>query len=96
MTAGYSGTPLPRKLGVSENHRVLLVAAPEGWAIPDLPEGATVRRRRQPRRAGGHRSDVTDKEVRAAVLPTGLVDVKVAALDHDWSALKFVRRSEDR
>jgi hypothetical protein len=45
-----------------------------------------------PRRAAGHTSDITDNEVRAALLPTGLVDVKVAALDDDWSGLQFVWR----
>lgn len=45
-----------------------------------------------PRRAAGHGSDVTGDAVRAAVLPLGLVDVKVAALDDDWSALKVVWR----
>lgn len=49
-----------------------------------------------PRRAGGHRSDVTEDLLRDVVLPTGLVDVKVAALDSDWSGLKFVRRRELR
>jgi hypothetical protein len=49
-----------------------------------------------PRRAGGHESDVTDNVVRAALLPTGLVDVKVAALDADWSGLRFVWRRELR
>jgi hypothetical protein len=49
-----------------------------------------------PRRAGGHTSDVTDNVVRAAVLPLGLVDVKVAALDPDWSALKIVWRRSRR
>jgi hypothetical protein len=49
-----------------------------------------------PRRAGGHSSDITDNVVRAAVLPLGLVDVKVAALDYDWSALKIVWRKELR
>jgi hypothetical protein len=29
--AGYSGTPLPKKLGISEGHRVVLVQAPEGF-----------------------------------------------------------------
>jgi hypothetical protein len=29
-------------------------------------------------------------------LPTGVVDVKVAALDVDWSGLKFVWRKENR
>jgi len=27
------------------------------------------------------------------VLPTGFVDVKVAAVDENWSALKFLRRT---
>lgn len=49
-----------------------------------------------PRRAGGHHSDITDNEIRATVLPLGLVDVKVAALDEDWSALKMVWRKELR
>jgi hypothetical protein len=49
-----------------------------------------------PRKAGGHRSDITDNVVRNAVLPLGLVDVKVAALDDDWSSLKMVWRTELR
>ena len=49
-----------------------------------------------PRRAGGHRSDITDNEIRAVVLPLGLVDIKVAALDDDWSGLKVVWRKELR
>jgi hypothetical protein len=49
-----------------------------------------------PRRAGGHTSDVTENAVREAVLPLGLVDVKVAAIDADWSGLKMVWRKERR
>jgi hypothetical protein len=49
-----------------------------------------------PRRAGGHVSDVTENAIRAAVLPLGLVDVKVAAIDEDWSGLKVVWRRENR
>ena len=49
-----------------------------------------------PRRAGGHTSDLTDGVVREAALALGLVDVKVAALDIDWSALKVVWRKELR
>ncbi len=30
-SAGYSGTPLPRKLGIKEGFRVLFVGAPEGF-----------------------------------------------------------------
>jgi hypothetical protein len=49
-----------------------------------------------PRRAAGHDSDVTDNLVREAVLRTGLVDVKVAAVGEDWSGLRFVWRKERR
>ena len=49
-----------------------------------------------PRKTGGHRSDITENGIRDAVLPHGLVDVKVAALDDDWSALKVVWRRERR
>jgi hypothetical protein len=37
--------------------------------------------------------DVTDQTLRDFVLPYGFVDIKVAAVDTDWSALKFVRRA---
>ena len=36
--------------------------------------------------------DLTEDGVRAAMLPTGWVDVKVCAVDADWSGLKFLRR----
>jgi hypothetical protein len=49
-----------------------------------------------PRKAGGHESDITENAIRDAVLPHGLVDVKVAALDDDWSGLKVVWRLERR
>ncbi|MGE5291224.1 MAG: DUF3052 domain-containing protein [Micromonosporaceae bacterium] len=136
--AGYSGTPLAKKVGIKPGHRVLLKHAPAGWSIPGLPPGAAVSRRvsekanaagvagapditiafcrsrRQlerdvpglvaalpagaalwvawPRRAAGHSSDVTENGLREVLLPLGVVDVKVAALDHDWSGLKFVWR----
>jgi hypothetical protein len=45
-----------------------------------------------PRRAGGHSSDLTDVIVRDAALARGLVDSKVAAIDADWSGLRFTRR----
>ncbi len=36
--------------------------------------------------------DLTEDRVRDFMLPTGWVDVKVCAVDADWSALKFLRR----
>jgi hypothetical protein len=138
--SGQTGTPLARKLGVKAGHRLTLCAAPDGWEIPGLPEGATTVRLAEapppgaaepadvvvafcragvelavavarfapvihpagmlwaawPRRAGGHRSDITDNLVREVALPLGLVDTKVAALDADWSALRLVWRAERR
>src|SRR6478609_4878950 len=40
--AGYSGTPLPKKLGIKPGHRVLLSGAPAGFALTELPDGVTV------------------------------------------------------
>ena len=129
MTAGYSGTPQCKKLGIKDGSRVSLRGAPEGWALTDPPEFepvddgpadvllAFVRAAAEldvvpelaerifpagalwiawPRRAGGHTSDLTDNIVRAAVLPLGLVDVKIAAIDDDWSGMKVVWRVEKR
>jgi hypothetical protein len=134
VTAGYSGTPLAKKLGVTEGHRVTLIRAPRDWSIDEPPANARVTRRRsestsdvviaffndaaslerviesfsrsitldgslwiaRPRRTSGHSSDITDNVVRSVVLPLGLVDVKVAALDDDWSALKMERHKELR
>ncbi len=131
--AGYSGTPLAKKLGIKEGHRLTLVDAPPEWSVPDLPtnvevgaglqepadvviafhrEAAELSSRIEalgqaihpngmvwiawPRKAGGHESDVTENGIRDVVLPLGLVDVKVAALDDDWSGLKVVWRRERR
>jgi hypothetical protein len=49
-----------------------------------------------PRKAAGHVSDLSDQAVRATMLPLGVVDVKVAQLDEDWSGLKFVVRRQLR
>ena len=49
-----------------------------------------------PRRAAGHDSDITDNVVRRHALGLGLVDVKVAAIDDDWSGLRLVWRASER
>ncbi len=45
--AGYSGTPLPRKLGIKEESRVALVNAPRGFGstLGALPDGVNVQSR---------------------------------------------------
>jgi len=42
--AGYSGTPLPRKLGIRAGDRVVALSAPweYGEVVAPLPDGATV------------------------------------------------------
>jgi Protein of unknown function (DUF3052) len=44
-TAGYSGTPLPRKLGIKEGSTVALLGAPDGFPglLEPLPGGVAVR-----------------------------------------------------
>lgn len=49
-----------------------------------------------PRKAAGHVSDVDENAIRDAALELGLVDVKVAAIDTDWSGLKIMWRKENR
>jgi hypothetical protein len=49
-----------------------------------------------PRKAAGHVSDVTENAIRVGALELGMVDVKVAAIDTDWSGLKLMWRKENR
>ncbi|MDQ1482142.1 MAG: hypothetical protein QOF35_218 [Actinomycetota bacterium] len=49
-----------------------------------------------PRRAAGHQSDITENFIRERALPLGVVDVKVAAIDDDWSGLRVVWRVSNR
>jgi hypothetical protein len=45
--AGYSGTPLVRKLGIKPEARLALIGAPDGFdeTLGELPPGVLVRRR---------------------------------------------------
>ena len=45
-----------------------------------------------PKRAASVATDLTEDIVREVALPTGLVDVKVCAVDEVWSGLKLVVR----
>ncbi len=49
-----------------------------------------------PKRASKVPTDVTEDVVREVVLPHGLVDVKVCAVDDVWSGLKLMWRRERR
>jgi hypothetical protein len=47
VSAGYSGTPLVRKLGINPGAAVALIRAPEEFdaVLGEMPEGVTIRRR---------------------------------------------------
>lgn len=49
MTAGYSGTPLPRKLGISEGTTVITIGAPDTFetTLGALPDGVELTDRPQ-------------------------------------------------
>jgi hypothetical protein len=132
MSAGYSGTPQSRKLGLKPGQRVTLDEPPEGWSLQDPPGGllppdpdgaadlivaffrvaveiadrlpalgqriypAGTLWAAWPRRAAGHDSDITDNVLREHALELGLVDVKVAAINNDWSGLRLVWRVRNR
>lgn len=45
-----------------------------------------------PKKAAKVKTDLTEQTFRDLILPTGWVDVKIAAIDDTWSGLKFLRR----
>jgi hypothetical protein len=132
--AGYSGTPLVKKLGIAAGLRLALVDPPADLddSLGPLPDGVAVARRLGPadvvlyfttsraalerdrealgeaiapsgavwvcwpKKASKVPTDVTEDVVREVVLPHGLVDVKVCAVDAVWSGLKVVWRTERR
>ena len=49
-----------------------------------------------PKKASRVETDITEDVIREVVLPIGLVDVKVAAVNETWSGLKLVIRKELR
>lgn len=139
--AGYSGTPLEKKLGLKDGQAAAFVDLPESLAgLAGARNFASVRRAGAnetesleqgldmvlafssaranlerwapalrmriardgavwicwPKKASKVVSDVSEDIVREIFLPTGLVDVKVCAVDEVWSGLKLVIRKELR
>ena len=73
--AGYSKTPLYRKLGIKPGHTVALVGKPSGWEIEGLPEGVTVI---SPDRKVGLVNQAASSELHLEpVSPGELVDIAV-------------------
>lgn len=136
MTAGYSGTPLAKKLGIKENYTVLLYQPPNHYfkLFSDFPDNTIMLNEIQtetadfihifctsykelehkgsiykrallkngllwvswPKGSSNIQTDLKRDPIREYFLGLGLVDVKVAAIDEDWSGLKFVYRLKDR
>jgi hypothetical protein len=65
--------------------RLLPVLAPAGFLWVSWPKKAS----RVP-------TDITEDVIREVALPTGLVDVKVCAVDETWSGLKLMIRKDRR
>lgn len=49
-----------------------------------------------PKKSAKVPTDLTEDVIREVILPLGLVDVKVCAIDEVWSGLKLVIRKENR
>ena len=77
--AGYSGTPLARKLGITEGASVVMLGAPEGFGqvLAPLPDGVRVSRR-LPRK--GRQADVAVLFVTAGADLDRRFDAVAAAL----------------
>jgi hypothetical protein len=137
MSAGYSKTPLLKKLGIKAHHHVAFINAPVHYLdlLGDLPEGVIVDDALRSnisydfvhvfyskrddyeadfdslksaikkdgmvwvswyKKASKIPTDITEDVIRDVALVGGLVDVKVAAVDQQWSGLKLVYRKVDR
>jgi hypothetical protein len=135
QTAGYSGTPLAKKLGIKSGFNLRLVHQPGiilsclpicrrtsfwwmiiqprltwsifspkntwNWLIslPVLRQQITqdgIIWVSWPKKASKVATDVTEDKIRDYALQSGLVDVKVCAVDEVWSGLKLVIRVKDR
>lgn len=64
-------------------------------AIERLPDDGTLWIS-WPKRSSGVSTDITENVLREVILPTGWVDIKVAAVDETWSGLRFALRRELR
>ena len=80
MSAGYSGTPLAKKLGIAEGSRLALLGAPDGFddlLAATLPDDVAIRHR-----AAGTADVIVSFHTRRAHLE-GRVDALLRTLDVD-------------
>ncbi len=129
--AGYSGTPLVKKLGFKEGQTAILIQEPKEFRslLEDLPPQIVFKKKLAgafdyihffcktkselqdqfprfpeyladkgmvwiswPKLSSGVKTDLKEDIIREIGLKTGLVDVKVCAIDSIWSGLLFRRR----
>jgi len=134
-TAGYSTTPLHKKLGLKEGLNVKLINAPDNYPslISEMADKLVFKNKATSglnfihlfsnrakeletklpllkeqiskdgiiwvswyKKSSGKATEVTEDMVRNTALAIGLVDVKVCAVDENWSGLKLVYRLKDR
>ncbi len=134
MAAGYSPSPLYKKLGLKEGFVVRIINAPSDYHAllggivgslqfsdtgPELDfihlftNNLSELERELPllkqqikkngaiwvswyKKSAGKPTGLTENSIRDTALATGLVDVKVCAVDEHWSGLKLVFRLKDR
>lgn len=136
MPAGYSKTPLIKKLGIKPGDTILTLKAPSNYfellgelppdvaitdelsksSVPfvhlfaknsaDLHEYFSIAKERLKKdgmlwvswikKSSKLETDISESDVRRLGLEMGLVDIKICAVDEDWSGLKFMYRKKDR
>lgn len=135
MAAGYSNTPLFKKLGLKDGCTIKTIHAPAHYKelLGDASERISFKPQATKdldvihfftnsenelnsilpklmqqisksgsiwvswyKKASGKATELNDNILREAALAIGLVDVKVCAVDEDWSGLKLVYRLKDR
>lgn len=135
--AGYSGTPLAKKLGIKEGFLIQVYNSPKNYIkfFHEFPSGVVICEDQNeiesmdfihifattekelseafqagkpalkkngslwiswPKKSSKIPSEINKFEVMNHGLNNGLVDVKIAAIDNDWSGHKFVYRVKDR
>jgi len=133
-SAGYSGTPLVKKLGLKPEHRAVVIRPPADYrALIDnaeilestldglsgeydfihvfnpvtaaLEEAMPICEKHLvqkggmiwaswPKKSSKLWVDLTEGGIRTEAFKLNLVDVKVCAVDKDWSGLKLMRRKK--
>ncbi len=135
MPAGYSGTPLVRKLGIKAGFKLWVIGPPPNYweLLGTLPDHVSIGEPDEgpfdfvhvfvtgrvqleeqlgrlkarlvpagmiwvswPKKSSQVTTDLSEPIIRDLALKSGLVDVKVCAVDRIWSGLKLVIRLRDR